>query len=184
MKIIYAMFALLIVGTQTLTDGSPLIYEDLGFRYTPPANLCDSTAYDRETVQEKAAALHTTKVLDVRLSLQSLSEDTAAGWERIGIETYPREKLSELNDRDAILKVSRWVARIAKEEAVREVKVGDLHFTVLTFQLREGELVRLADVYTTIRRGRVISFSFSANSKSVLTRIEASIDSIDPIVSK
>lgn len=65
----------------------------LGFRYTPPANLRDFTSMDKQLVQQKAAARGTTNTLTVLLSLRSGSDDTAADWRSVGIETYPREKL-------------------------------------------------------------------------------------------
>jgi len=174
--------SLLLLGAQTVSDGSPFVYADLGFRYSPPRNLCDATASDERDVQQRAASLHTTKVLNVRLSLQSLTEDTSPDWERIGIETYPRNKLAGLSDHDAILKVARWVAHTGTEVGEpRQTEVGNFRFTVLAFELREGELVRHADVYTTILKEQVVSFSFSANSKGVLSRIETSMNSIEAL---
>ena len=181
MKIAVLIFVLLFWTAQTiLTDGSPRIYADLGFRYTPPEGLCDSTDADRLAVQERAAALHTAKVLDVRLSIQSTTGDTGPEWKKIGIETYPRRNLAGLSDRDTSLKVARWVAHNGTETGgSKNVAVAGLTFTGLSFELREQNLVRHADVFTTIRNGQVISFSFSANSEEVLRQIEASIETIE-----
>jgi hypothetical protein len=186
MRVAHIILALVVIrvpaSAQSPAAGSPFTDPELGFRYTPPGELRDFTAVDRESVQKRAAASHTTKVLDVRLSLQSPSEDTAPDWHQIGIETYPREKLDALNDRAAIRKVSRWVAGIGTEVGEpKESKIGKFHFTVSAFELHEGQLVKHASVYTTILKRQVVSFAFSANSQDVLRKIETSINSIEPL---
>ncbi len=158
---------------------------ELGFRYTPPGKLRDFTADDRRSVQERATALHATRVLDVRLSLASPSEDTAPEWHKIGIESYPREKLTGLSAKAAIIKVSRWVAGMGTELGEpKEKEIGGFRFMVSAFELREGPLVKHASVYTAILKGQVVSVAFSANSPDVLSEIEASINSIEPLTSR
>jgi hypothetical protein len=187
MRLADMILAFVIIGSQAYaqapTTGVPFAYPELGFRYTPPGTLTDYTAADNRSVQERAAALHTTKVLQVRLSLQSSSEDTYQGWHKIGIETYPRENLTGLSDQATIRKVSRWVAGVGANEVEepKDARIGDFHFTISSFELREGQRVKHASVYTTVLKGQVVAFAFSANSPEVLSRIEKSISSIEPV---
>ncbi|MGP0017688.1 MAG: hypothetical protein ACLPHP_03890 [Candidatus Sulfotelmatobacter sp.] len=190
MRLADIILALVVIGSQAYaqapTTGAPFTYPELGFRYTPPGTLNDFTAADDRYVQERAAALHTTKVLKVRLSLQSSSEDTDQNWHKIGIETYPRANLTGLSDQAAIRKVSRWVAGIGTNEVgePKEARIGDFHFTISAFELREGHRVKHASVYTTVLKGQVVSFAFSANSPEVVSGIEKSINSIEPVASR
>jgi hypothetical protein len=164
--------------------GPPLAFSECGFRYTPPSTLQDETASDREFVKQKAAALHATKVLTVALSLESVSGEDSQ-WCRIGIESYPREKLADLTDAAAILKVSRWVAGAGSEVGEpKQTKAGQFRFTVSTFELHENQLVKHAAIDTAILRKQVVSFAFSAKSLEVLSKIEASINSLEPLLSQ
>ena len=186
MRLINTILALGVLAARVVGQASmapsPITYPEFGFRYTPPGNLRDFTAFDKESVQQRAAALRATKVLTVVLSLQAASDDNSPDWNKIGIESYPREKLAGLSDRAAIAKMSIWVAGVGTAAGVpKEANIGGFHFTVSAFELREGQLVRHANIYTTILKGQVVSFAFTANSLDVLSQIERSINSIEPL---
>jgi hypothetical protein len=166
------------LAPREFTDSS------LGFRYIPPSNIRmrDWTAIDRESMRAKAAARGTTNVLTLLLSLRSDLDDTAPDWCSVGIETYPREKYGTLSDDDASMKFSRSVARHAKEvDQPSNVTIGSIHFVVSTFELQEGQLIKRAHVYTTVRRGLLLSLAFSANSLNALDAIVSSVRSFTPI---
>jgi hypothetical protein len=153
-----------------------------GFVYTPPPNLRDLTSFGRQSIQESAAARGVANTLTLLLSLVSGPDDTAADWRTIAIQTYPREKLRTLADREAILKFSRGVARNGKEVGEpSDVTIGDFHFVVSSFELQEGQLTKHARVYSTIRNGLMLSFAFSANSLDVLDSIVTSMKTLRPL---
>jgi hypothetical protein len=157
----------------------------LGFRYTPPADMRDFTSVDRQSVQQKAAARGTTNTLTILLSLRSKSDDTAADWHSVGIETYPRQKVGAVSDRDASQTFSRWVAGNGKAVGVpSDVTIGQFHFLISTFELQEGQLVKHARIYTTVCDGRMLSLAFSANSSDVLNSIVASMKTFEPMEHK
>ena len=155
---------------------------NLGFRYTPPPKMRDLTAIDRQTIRERAAARGTTNTLTLLLSLRSGPDDAAADWHTIGIQTYPREKFGTLSDRDASVKFSHSVAGNAKEVGQpSDITIGDFHFVVSSFELREGQLTKRARIYTTVRKGMMLSLSFSANSSDTLDGIVSSMKTFTPL---
>jgi hypothetical protein len=176
-----AIVTLIILVTQGFGQGSPpapSVFTDstLSFRYTPPANLRDKTEVDRQSIQRRAAAVGTANTLTLLLSLRSGPEDTAADWHSIAIESYPREKLGKVSDRDASRTFSRWVSRIGTETGQpADAQIGDSHFVLSNFELQEGQLAKHARIYTTVRNGRMLAFAFSANSADVLNRIADSM---------
>lgn len=171
--------------SQSVTTGALVRFPEIGLQYTPPAGLHDSTAVDKETVRQQAEARHTTNVFDVLLAVQSTSGDATKDWQRIGIQTYPREKLSSSSDAEAMRKVSRWVAGPGADAAEpKQADIGGFHFLISTLQLQEGGLMRHGRVYITISRGRIVILSFTANSDEVLSRSETSVNSITAIPQK
>jgi hypothetical protein len=175
-----AIFVLIILAMQEVAQTPPAapLFRDskLVFRFSPPANMRDLTAVDRQSIQQRAAALGTSNTLTLLLSLRSGPDDTAADWHSVGIETYPREKLGTVSDRDASRTFSRRVAGAGTEIGqAADLDVGGCRFAVSIFELREGQLTKHARVYTTVRNGRMLSFAFSANSPDVLARIVESM---------
>ena len=149
---------------------------NLGFRYIPPPKMRDWTAIDRETIRARAAARGTTNTFTLLFSLRSGLDDTAADWRSVGIQTYPRERYRTLSDRDASVKFSRSVAGNTKEvDQPSDVTIGDFHFVVSTFELQDGQLTKRARIYTTIRKGLLLSLAFSANSSNTLDAIVSSM---------
>ena len=110
------------------------------------------------------------------LSLVSGPDYTAADWRSIAIETYPREKLATVNDRDAMHAFSLKVAAGAMEVGkTNDLQIVDCYFSVSNSQLSEGHLIKYARIYTTVRNKRLLSFAFSANSLEYFNKIAASI---------
>jgi hypothetical protein len=153
----------------------------LNFSYTAPLNMRDFTEVDNQSIQQRAKAMGKTNMLTRLLSLRSGSDDTAPEWHSIGIQTYPREKMGIVTDRDACQTLSRSVARGGTEIGQPlDVQIGDVHFVASTFEMREGELIKRARVYTTVRNGQMLSFAFSANSSEVLNKIADSMKTFAP----
>jgi len=141
----------------------------------------DFTEVDNQSIQQRAKAMGKTNTLTLLLSLRSGSDDTAPEWHSIGIQTYPREKMGIVSDRDACQTLSRSVARGGTETGQPlDVQIGAIHFVVSTFEVREGQLTKHACVYTTVRNGKMLSFAFSANSSEVLNKIADSMKTFAP----
>ncbi len=120
---------------------------ELGFRFIPPRGLRDTTLGDQQWIQRRAAELRTTKVLTLLLSSRSGPDDNSDDWCTIGIETYPLQKLGAATDQDAIRKLSRWFAGNGTETGEpKDLRIGQSHFVVSTFQLREGSLTKQAHI--------------------------------------
>lgn len=162
---------------------APSIFTDSGldFSYSPPPNMQDDTEATRQSIQQRAAEIHTTDVLTVLLSLSSGPDGTAPNWYRIGIQTYPRERLGNVSDRNACQTFSRWVAGIGQQIGQSaDAQISGAHFVVSAFELHEGQLTKVARVYTTVRNRRMLSFAFSANSSDVLNKIAESMKTFEP----
>jgi len=175
-----AIFLLIILVPQVVAQNPrpARLFRDstLVFRFSPPAHMRDLTDVAKQSVQQRAAALGTSNVLTVLLSLSSGPDDTAADWHSVGIETYSREKLDSLSDRDASRTFSRLVAGGGTEiDQAADLDVGGCQFVVSTFELHEGRLTKYARVYTAVRNARMLSFYFSANSPDVLARTAESM---------
>src|SRR6266404_4222800 len=180
------VLALVSIAVQGCVQGHQIVPSTftesaLNFSYTPPLNMRDFTEFDNQSIQQRAKAMGKTNTLTLLLSLRSGSDDTAPEWHSIGIQTYPREKMGIVSDRDACQTLSRSVARGGTETGQPlDVQIGAIHFVVSTFEVREGQLTKHACVYTTVRNGKMLSFAFSANSSEVLNKIADSMKTFAP----
>jgi hypothetical protein len=177
----------ILLTAQSFSQGPPLapsVFRDstLDFRYTPPSNLYDLTEAGKQSIHERAKAMGKTSTLNLLLSLASGPDDKVSDWHSIAIQSYPREKMAGgLTDREASRFFSRTVAGVGSETGQpADVHIGDFDFVVSTFELHEGQLTKHARVYTTVRKGALLSFAFSANSLDALNRIVDSIKSVQP----
>src|SRR5258708_12839560 len=78
--------------TSVLNKGV-LSNAELGLRYTPPGNMFDETDSARESIRSRAAALHTSSVFDVLLSL-GFGDDTERECFSFAVKTFPRSNIS------------------------------------------------------------------------------------------
>lgn len=178
----------ILLAAQSPAQGPPLappVFTDstLAFRYTPPPNLYDVTEGGKQSIREPARAMGKTDTLNLLLSLVSGPDDTSSDWRSIAIQTYPREKMARgLTDREASQFFSRTVAGVGSETGhPADVHIGDFDFVFSTFELHEGQLTKHARVYTTVRKGQLLSFAFSANSLDAMNKIVDSIKSVQPV---
>lgn len=153
--------------------------ETLGFRYTPPNGMQDETESERASIQARAKALHSNKIMDLLLTMISGSDDTAQSWGSLGIETYPRDAFPDLDAVSAEAKMSAWVAGIKSSPGTpRSVILSGQSFSVSVFGMQDGAIKKGAVVWTTIRKGKLLSFAFSANSPERLKTLAESMKSL------
>jgi len=150
----------------------------------------EKTAEKTETLFNPAFKNRETNKFNVVLSLRSSFDDDDSGWSSIRIESYPREKISEHDDSAACQAFAKLVvgpvARLGKSS---EGSFGPFNFVVsesethLTQDLRSkfGSDVKYFRVYTTIRAGQMIAFTFSANSLEVLDKITDSMKTLSAV---
>ena len=152
----------------------------LGFHYTPPTGMRDTTSAGQEEIRKRAEARHTAKTLDLLLAMASGPDDTAPDWHAMAIETYPRTAWSNLNDFQAAAKMNVAVAgsRASAVGQTQRLTFSEQNFAVSRFELREGAIVKKAVVYTTVRQGKVLSFAFSGNSPQQVQAMTGSMKTL------
>src|SRR2546427_3324575 len=155
----------------TLVDGV-LSDTELGFRYTPPPKMFDETDSARESVRSRAAALNSHSVFEVILSMGS-GDDTDPDWIAVGIEAFPRSKLSGLDDMAAAARMNVLVAgaRASLIGTPQQATFAGKLFVVSEFEQKEPPLNKRARVYTTVLGSKFLSIAFSANQGENVQRI-------------
>jgi hypothetical protein len=95
------------------------------------------------------------------------------------IETYPRKAVADLDDASAEEKMSAWVAHSKDASALpRSVVLSGQSFAVSLFGVQEGTTKKGAVVWTTIRKDKLLSFAFVANSPEQLKRLTETMKSV------
>jgi len=151
----------------------------LGFRYVLPKEMTDETRRSRTEVQRQAEALHTNKTLELLLTMSSGADDVVPGWHSLTIEAFPRRAFSDFDDTTAEAKMSAWVAHSHEERALpRSVVISGQEFAVSVFGMQEGTTRKGAVVWTTVRRGKLLSFAFVANSPEQLKKLTESMKGV------
>lgn len=151
----------------------------LAFRYTPPDGMRDKTDRFKSQIQEQAKALGTTKMFNVLLAMSSGADDKDPSWHSLTIETYPRKAVADLDDASAEAKMSAWVAHSKDASTLpRSVVLSGQSFAVSIFGVEEGTTKKGAVVWTTVRKGKLLSFAFVANSPEQLKRLTESMKSV------
>jgi hypothetical protein len=111
--------------------------------------------------------------------MSSAPDATAADWQSLTIETYPRQEFGNLDDVSAETKMSAWVAGVSSSPGTpRSVVLSGQRFAVYVLGEREGTMKKGAVIWTTIRKGKLLSFAFVANSPQQLTRLAESMKSV------
>jgi hypothetical protein len=137
----------------------------LAFRYRPPAEMLDQTQSGREQIRDRAAAIGDAKVFDLLLSMTSGGNDASPAWHSLTIESYPRSAFPNLDDATAEAKVGAWVAGFTDVRQIpKRTSISGQDFAVSVFATQEGAVRKGAVVWTTTRKGKVLSFAFVANS--------------------
>jgi hypothetical protein len=150
----------------------------LGFKYTPPPGMRDETANGRLAVQSRAKALKTDHVFDVLLTMESGGDDSQP-WCSVTIEAYPRSSVAELDDLKAEAQMSAWVAGFAKAGSTpKQTVISGQTFAVSVLALQEGPTKKGAVIWTTIRKGKLLSFAFAANSPERLKALTETMKTV------
>jgi hypothetical protein len=168
------------VSKDSSTFGAPLYSNaHLGFRYAPPSEMHDKTERSREEIKSRAESLHTANTLNLLLAMSSGPDDGASEWHSLSIETYPRKAIADLDDASAEAKMSALVAHGKDTNALpRAVLLSGQTFVVSVFGMQEGTTKKGAVVWTTVRKGKLLSFAFVANSPGQLKKLTESMKSV------
>lgn len=150
----------------------------LGFRYSPPPGLIDGTKRARADVKLRTGA---NAILQAQLLLSMASgfDDSTANWRSLTILTLPRTAFPDRDDTQAEAKTNAFIAHSQKTGIYpRSVSVSGQAFAVSVFGLHERGIVKGAVVWTTVRKGKLLSFAFAANSPEVLKALTESMKTV------
>jgi hypothetical protein len=163
----------------TLVDGV-LSDSELGFRYTPPPQMFDETDSARESVRRRAASLQSHSVFEVILAMSS-GDDTDADWVAIGMEAFPRSKLSGLDDAAAAARTNVLIAgaRASLIGTPQQATFAGRQFVVSEFEQEEPALTKRARVYSTVLGSKFLSIAFSANRSENVQRIAKTMATLE-----
>ncbi|MGA8430545.1 MAG: hypothetical protein WB729_12050 [Candidatus Sulfotelmatobacter sp.] len=101
-------------------------------------------------------------------------------WSSITIVTYPRSAVSEPNDAKAAGLMNAMVAHSKDDSALPKlVVISGQRFTVSVFGLQEGTVKKGAVVWTTVRKGKLLSFAFAANSPDRLKELAETMKTVE-----
>jgi hypothetical protein len=168
-------------NSNSLHDGSRTTYSNarLGFRYAAPPGLVDRTEPFKADIQEQAKASGTTNMLNAILAMSSGGDDSSPDWGSVTIESYPRKSVSERDDLKAEVQMSAWVAHSRDTSAPpKSTVISGQRFSVSLFATQQGPIRKGAVVWTTIRRGELLSFAFAANSPKQLKILAESMKTL------
>jgi hypothetical protein len=161
------------------SPGGVYANESLGFRYELPCGMYDETQSDRAEIRARGAERHVGQTFDLLLGMTSGTDDLASGWHSLSIETYPRQALGSLDNTSAEATMSAWVAGISGSPGTpRFVVLSGQSFAVSVFGERKGTVKKGAVVWTTIRKGKLLSFAFVANSPEQLKALAETMKTV------
>jgi hypothetical protein len=151
----------------------------LAFRYALPDGMRDQTERSKLEIQEQTKASGTTEAASVLLSMSSEPDRDATDWGSVTIETYPREEFGNLDEISAETKMSAWVVGASSLPGKpRSVVLAGQNFVVFVAGKQDGSTRKGAVIWTTIRKGKLLSFAFVANSPEQLKRLTESMKSV------
>ena len=149
----------------------------LAFRYTPPNGMRDKTGrFAPLQIQNQAG---TPQTLATLLAMSSGPDSSVPDWHSITIVTYPRNAVSEPDDAKAAGQMNAWVAHSKDPSALpKSATISGQVFTVSVFGLQEGTVRKGAVVFTTVRKGKLLSFAFAANSPEQLKALTETMKTV------
>lgn len=167
---------------QVCRPSSPQMqYEDtaIGFRYSPAKNLKDVTERSRDAIRRQARAVGAGGTTELLLAMASNMDDRASDWCLVKIESDPRVSFSDADDLNAEAKMSALVAGAGEAQIPsRTVVISGQRFAVSLFAHQEGAIRKRAVVFTTVRRGKLLSFAFAANSPEQLKALAETMKTV------
>jgi len=152
----------------------------LAFRYTPPMAMRDETEEFRSQIQEEARLPHAIKDHMALLAMSSGKDGSDPNWRSLTIETCPRTAITDPDDASAEAKMSAWLAHSedASTSSNKSTVVSGQKFSISLFALQDGPIRKGAVVWTTIRKGKFLSFFFAANSPEQLKALAESMKTV------
>jgi hypothetical protein len=189
LRIIVAVLgASVFLSCQTATNGQApnvtkekvISVPDLGFRYTPPADLLDKTTPESRQLRDRAASYSTKLVLPI-LDMSSNDTDTSPEWRQVLIAIFPRAQMPNVTDAVAERKVSAALAGPHSNPVgeSQSTTIAGRSFLVSEFTQDEPPLLKHAKIYTTICKTQLVSFIFVSNSAAHVKAMEESVKSLD-----
>lgn len=165
-----------------VANDSPNVYTNtrLAFRYARPDGMRDKTErFPAIQIQNPSRASGTPQTVSTLLAMSSGPDSSVPDWRSITIVSYPRNAVSEPDDTKAAGRMNAWVAH-SKDTSVlpKAASISGQSFTVSVFGLQEGTVKKGAVVFTTIRKGKLLSFAFAANSPEQLKALTETMKSV------
>jgi hypothetical protein len=166
-------------GLGSLYAGIAYSNPDLDFRYSAPPGMHDRTDSGKSQIQARASENHTNRAMELLLAMSSGSSNSDSEWRSLAVEAYPRELVADLDDSSAEAKISALVAGVSGSSGTpRFVVLSDQKFAVYVFATQEKSARKGAVVWTTIRKGKLLSFAFVANSPEQLKALAESMKTV------
>lgn len=181
--VLLALSPLIVCAQAEHNRSSPVKgYEntELGFRYRPPQEMLDKTADSIATLDDQAKHLHIKNDLKLLLSMSSGPNDKAVGWHSLTIMSYPRNAYSGLDDASAEAKMNNWAGADSDTlpSSGEKVLISGQTFTMSLFIVKVDGVKKSSVVWTTTRRGKLLSFAFAANSPEQLKALGESMKTV------
>jgi hypothetical protein len=152
---------------------------NLGFLYPLPRGMRDKTVRFKSDTREQATYEHTSNTLNAVLAASTGTDGSALDWCSVTIESYPRSALPELDDSKAKAQMNAWVAHSKNANSLpKSVTISGQAFTVSVFGLQEGMVRKGAVVFTTVRKEKLLSFAFVANSPQQLKALTETMKTV------
>jgi hypothetical protein len=160
------------------SSGDSYTNAKLEFRYMPPPEMRDKTARF-PALQIHNSSAGTPQTLSTLLAMSSGPDSSVPDWRSITIATYRRSAVSEPDDKKAAGQMNAWVAQSKDTRTMpKSVVISGQTFTVSVFGLQEGPIEKAAVVFSTIRKGKLLSFAFAANSPGRLKALTETMKTV------
>lgn len=166
------------------SSSSVLPYQnaELGFRYLVPQKMSDKTDASRAILDDQASQLHIKNEAKLLLSMSSGPNDRAVDWRCVTIVTYPRDAYNNLDDASAEAKMNDWIGADSQSGADpasgRKTVISGQSFLVSVFIVEVDGTKKGSEVWTTIRRGKLLTFAFAANSPEQLKALAKTMKTV------
>ena len=163
------------------TGGTPLpttVYTNtsLALRFVKPSGMRDKTAGFFIQFRDQSG---TFRIFRTLLALSSGPDSRFPNWSSVTVVTYPRRDISESDDAKAAAQMNAWVAHSKGTTALpKSAVISGQGFIVSVFALQKGEVKKGAVVFTTVRKGKLLSFAFAANSAERLEELTESMKTL------
>lgn len=180
--VLYLIIPLVLVSAQGGAgqfNGESYSNYDLAFHYTPLPGMRDETESGKAQIRADAAEHRTGKSLNLLLALTKGENNAAASWQSLTIQTYPRDAVPDSDDLVAEAKMSAWVVGLTEAApSPKRIVLSGQNFAVSVFGMQEGRTKKGAVVWTTVRKGKLLSFAFVADSPEQLKALAETMKTV------